>query len=219
MITPLLLDMNSSPFEQTFGRPPSLGLKSSKLLDAIYEKAHSEEELMEYLQDAELIRLTVFCQQTPMQEKRPVQIPQRQCYDDGMGFSTSYSPISTNGTVASTSATLNQMGCGQDVLQNIIHASTPSNTSFYTHTGPNTPLPPQQSNQQQPPQQQHQQDPYQQHQQQQQHSQQPQQYVERSNVEMYQQNNQNEMKPETTIIVSQQITECISTIQPNMNCQ
>lgn len=56
--------MGRTPIEGALGRIPALGLKSSKLLDAIYDKARSEEQILEYLQDAELLRLSAFCQQS-----------------------------------------------------------------------------------------------------------------------------------------------------------
>lgn len=60
----IFLDLGRTPIEVALGRVPSLGLKSSKLLDAIYDKARSEEQILEYLQDAELLRLSAFCQQS-----------------------------------------------------------------------------------------------------------------------------------------------------------
>uniref|UniRef100_A0A915ENS2 Uncharacterized protein n=1 Tax=Ditylenchus dipsaci TaxID=166011 RepID=A0A915ENS2_9BILA len=41
---------------------PTLGLKTSKLLDAIYDNARSEEEIMEYLQDADYCVFLPFAQ-------------------------------------------------------------------------------------------------------------------------------------------------------------
>lgn len=64
MLTTHCLDLGRTPIEGALGRVPSLGLKSSKLLDAIYDKARSEEQILEYLQDAELLRLSAFCQQS-----------------------------------------------------------------------------------------------------------------------------------------------------------
>ncbi|KAI1717602.1 KRAB-A domain-containing protein 2 [Ditylenchus destructor] len=61
-------ELDRTPIECAFGRKPTLGLKSSKLLDAIYEKAQSEEEILEYLQDAELLRLSAFCSTTVSQQ-------------------------------------------------------------------------------------------------------------------------------------------------------
>lgn len=63
--------MGKAPIENSLGHIPTLGLKSSKLIDAIYDKARSEEEIMEFLQDAELLRLSTFCQQSStVPEKR-----------------------------------------------------------------------------------------------------------------------------------------------------
>ncbi|KAH7720697.1 KRAB-A domain-containing protein 2-like [Aphelenchoides avenae] len=63
-------EISRSPIEASIGRVPSLGLRSSKLLDAIYDKARSEEQILEFLADAELLRLSAFCHQSTSSDKR-----------------------------------------------------------------------------------------------------------------------------------------------------
>jgi hypothetical protein len=50
----IFLEFGCSPIERTYGRAAQLGLPQSKLLNAIYDKANSEEQILEYLQDSEL---------------------------------------------------------------------------------------------------------------------------------------------------------------------
>uniref|UniRef100_A0AC34GS15 Integrase catalytic domain-containing protein n=1 Tax=Panagrolaimus sp. ES5 TaxID=591445 RepID=A0AC34GS15_9BILA len=54
-------DIGRSVLENTFGKQPQLGLPPSKLLEAVYDKAQSEEQMMDYIADAELLRLSAFC--------------------------------------------------------------------------------------------------------------------------------------------------------------
>uniref|UniRef100_A0A914Y3N8 Uncharacterized protein n=1 Tax=Panagrolaimus superbus TaxID=310955 RepID=A0A914Y3N8_9BILA len=54
-------DLGRSVLENTFGKQPQLGLPPSKLLEAVYDKAQSEEQMMDYIADAELLRLSAFC--------------------------------------------------------------------------------------------------------------------------------------------------------------
>jgi hypothetical protein len=54
-------DIGRSVLENTFGKQPQLGLPSSKLLEAVYDKAQSEEQMMDYIAGAELLRLSAFC--------------------------------------------------------------------------------------------------------------------------------------------------------------
>jgi hypothetical protein len=51
------LDINSTPFQLTFGRIPTMGLRSSKLVDILYDRSNSADDFMEYLADAELMRV------------------------------------------------------------------------------------------------------------------------------------------------------------------
>ncbi|CAD5234919.1 unnamed protein product [Bursaphelenchus xylophilus] len=158
MLRVLQFELNSSkhrsgfsPFEVLYGRQPSMGLRSSKLLDAIYEKTQSEEEIMEYLQDAELVRMSVFCQQAPLnsnssvEKKIPTNSGARQVYEDHQGFSNHYSPI-TSTTGMQNSPSINQFEI------TIPQSSTPSNTSHYVHTNPHTPIASNQPTPQPPPQ-------------------------------------------------------------------
>lgn len=52
-------DINNSPFQLTYNRSPSMGLRNSKLMDILYERSNSFDEFMEYLADAELMRVSV----------------------------------------------------------------------------------------------------------------------------------------------------------------
>ncbi|CAD5227662.1 unnamed protein product [Bursaphelenchus okinawaensis] len=139
-----------SPFEVMYGRQPSMGLKSSKLLDAIYEKTQSEEEIMEYLQDAELVRMSVFCQQAPtLNERKTVPTSSvRSVYDEQIVFNNHYSPINSQSNIQS-SPVINQF----DIVS-IAQNSTPTSSAHYTH--PHTPITSHQATPQpQQPQQQH----------------------------------------------------------------
>jgi predicted transcriptional regulator with HTH domain len=53
-------DLNGSAFERTYNKPPSMGLKNSKLIDILYERTSSIDDFVEYLADAELIRVCFF---------------------------------------------------------------------------------------------------------------------------------------------------------------
>lgn len=50
-------DLNGSAFERTYNKSPSMGLKNSKLMDILYERTSSIDDFVEYLADAELIRV------------------------------------------------------------------------------------------------------------------------------------------------------------------
>ncbi|KAE9553740.1 hypothetical protein FO519_003050 [Halicephalobus sp. NKZ332] len=69
-----------SILEGIYGKQPGLGLPPSKLLEAVYDKAQSEEQIMDYIADAELLRLSAFCssacQPHPM---APRTFPQNPC--------------------------------------------------------------------------------------------------------------------------------------------
>ncbi|KAI6221430.1 KRAB-A domain-containing protein 2-like [Aphelenchoides fujianensis] len=66
-------DLDSTPFEATFGRPAAMGLRSSKLIETIYEKSQSEDDFLEIMADAELIRCSIFCQSANEPKREPRQ--------------------------------------------------------------------------------------------------------------------------------------------------
>ncbi|KAI6191829.1 KRAB-A domain-containing protein 2-like protein [Aphelenchoides bicaudatus] len=104
-------------------KSPSMGLRSSKLIDILYERSNSIDDFYEFLTDAELMRMSMFCaenKQTPIV---------RQC-DEFASFNNNYSPIATTSTMSS------QIVCTPESLP---HSSTSSNNSFYTQPAPNTP--------------------------------------------------------------------------------
>lgn len=68
--TRFIPELGRSPIVGSLGKVPYLGLPSVKLLEAIYDKARSEEQIMEFLNDAELLRLSAFCATGPIMEKR-----------------------------------------------------------------------------------------------------------------------------------------------------
>uniref|UniRef100_A0A7E4VEB1 Integrase_H2C2 domain-containing protein n=1 Tax=Panagrellus redivivus TaxID=6233 RepID=A0A7E4VEB1_PANRE len=68
-------DLGRSIFENTYGKTPSLGLPSSKLLEAVYDKAQSEEQMLDYIADAELLRLSAFCTNACQQAQQLHMIP------------------------------------------------------------------------------------------------------------------------------------------------
>ncbi|KAI6205242.1 hypothetical protein M3Y94_00770400 [Aphelenchoides besseyi] len=127
-------DIQSSPFELTFGHSPTMGLRSSKIIDIIYEKTQSEEEILEYLTDAELIRCSLFCH-SANEPKRP---SARSYYDEpltlGCSSSRFSSPMSNNGHP--TTSSLSQLVCTPDSLS---QSASSSNTSFYNPVQAATP--------------------------------------------------------------------------------
>jgi hypothetical protein len=84
---------------------------------------------MTYLADAELIRMSAFCQA----ETKRVPASIRPSYEDTVGaFSSTYSPISTNGIATASSMS-------QVTPESLAaHSSTSSNNSFY-QPAPTTP--------------------------------------------------------------------------------
>ncbi|KAI6173602.1 KRAB-A domain-containing protein 2-like protein [Aphelenchoides besseyi] len=127
-------DIQSSPFELTFGHSASMGLRSSKIIDIIYEKSQAEEEILEYLTDAELIRCSLFCHNAN-ETKRP---SVRSYYDEpltlGCSSSRFSSPMSNNGHP--TTSSLSQLVCTPDSLS---QSASSSNTSFYNSVQSGTP--------------------------------------------------------------------------------
>ena len=189
-----IAEISRSPFELARGYAPQLGLRSvrrphiaatcltslkqifffqSKLIDTIYAKSHAEAELLEYLADAECLRMSMFGEPKRASLAPPpppstsstattstnvsvhAAAQQTQPYEDALGFATTYSPspLSSNG-LAPTSHVV----CTPDSLS---HTSSSSSATFYTSTAaqnggnaasqPPPPPPPPPPQQQQPP--------------------------------------------------------------------